>query len=87
MKKLAFLLLVLLLLGFNYGCSKKNNSEETIKKCKNKCRDDPNFCSRICEKEILDPRWKFLNFDKNSGSAFFMILKAFLLLIILCFYG
>ena len=65
----------------------KNNSEETIKKCKNKCRDDPNFCSRICEKEILDPRWKFLNFDKNSGSAFFMILKAFLLLIILCFYG
>ena len=69
--------LVLLLLGFNYSCSKKIDSEETIKKCKDECSNinDPDFCKRICEKEILNPRWKFFTFDKE-GSAWFYDLES-----------
>jgi hypothetical protein len=78
MKKLFFLFLVLLLLGFNYSCSKKIDSEETIKKCKDECSNinDPDFCRRICEKEILNPRWKFLGFDDDDGSALFYDLES-----------
>jgi len=65
MKRSVFLLLTILLFSLNYGCSKQSSSKETtIKECKNKCSaiNDPNFCSRICEKEILNPRWKFCRF-------------------------
>jgi hypothetical protein len=73
MKKLSFLFLVLLLLGFNYSCSKKIDFEETIKKCKDECSDinAPDFCKRICEKEILNPRWKFLGFDAYGSARFY----------------
>jgi len=78
MKKLFFLFLVLLLLGFNYSCSKKNDSkkndsEETIKKCEYKCSNinDPDFCKRVCEKEIFDLRWEFLGFNGVGGLALF----------------
>jgi hypothetical protein len=79
MKKLVFLFLILLLLGLNFSCSKKIDSEETIKKCKDECskynNNDPDFCNRICEKEIFDPRWKFFIFDKE-GSAWFYDLES-----------
>jgi hypothetical protein len=73
MKRLTFLLLAMFLLGFNYGCSKKNTSEIIVDNCKKNCSfkdNGPKFCKRICEKEIFDPRWKFLDFD-ISGSAYF----------------
>jgi hypothetical protein len=77
MKKLASLLLALLLFNFNYGYSQESNSEEVIKDCKNQCNsynNSPEFCKRICEKEIFDSRWKFFAFNP-SGSAFFYDLK------------
>jgi hypothetical protein len=78
MKKIVFLLLTILLFSLNYGCSKRSSSKETaIKECKNTCSalNDPNFCSRICEKEILNPRWKFYGFDE-FGSAWFYDLES-----------
>jgi hypothetical protein len=79
MKRFVFLLLTIVLFSFNYGCyrQKQNSSKETtIKECKNPCSaiNDLNFCSRICEKEILNTRWKFLGFEK-SGSAWFYDLE------------
>ncbi|MCC6025501.1 MAG: hypothetical protein LM575_00845 [Caldimicrobium sp.] len=84
MKKLVFLFLILLLLGFNFSCSKKNDFEKTSKKidfekimkiCKNMCskynNNNPDFCNRICEKEIFDPRWKFFIFDEDGSAWFF----------------
>jgi len=75
MKKLAFLLLTVLLFSFNCAYSEKNSSKETIiKDCKNKCidlNDDLDFCKRICEKEILNPRWKFLGFSGNGTALFY----------------
>jgi hypothetical protein len=68
MKKLAFFLLLLFLLGFNYGCSEPLKSEKILV-CKSKCHDDLDFCKRICEKEIFNPRWEFLEFTK--GGAWF----------------
>jgi hypothetical protein len=66
MKKLAFLLLALFLLGFNYGCSRN---------CEESCREfnSSKFCKRICENEIFDPKWKFLGFDKLGTAVFFYI--------------
>jgi hypothetical protein len=69
MKKLAFLLLLLFLLGFNYGCSEQYKFRK-IQECKNNCPDDPDFCNRICEEKILNPRWKFLGFRKG-GALFY----------------
>jgi hypothetical protein len=62
MKRLTFLLLIVFLLG----CSSQ------IKNCKETCKrsNSEEFCERICEKEIFDPRWKFLDFDR-LGSAWF----------------
>jgi len=72
MKKIAFLLLALFLLGFDYGYSKKNDFEEAIRNCKETCgeRKSSEFCKRICEFEIFALRWKFLGFD-TYGSAWF----------------
>jgi hypothetical protein len=75
MKKLFFLLLVVLLVCFNYAHSQDNNLkviEEDIKACKEVCKtyNSPGFCKRICEKEIFDPRWKIFSFS-SSGSAWF----------------
>jgi hypothetical protein len=75
-EKIIFLLLVVLLVCFNYAHSQDNNLkkviEEDIKTCKEECKtyNSPGFCKRICEKEIFDPRWKFLGFD-SFGSAHF----------------
>jgi GTPase SAR1 family protein len=75
MKKIAFLLLTVLLVSFNYAYSEKNSSKETIiKDCKNECinlNDDLDFCRRICEKEIFNPRWKFLGFVGNGTVLFY----------------
>jgi hypothetical protein len=79
MKKFVLLLMTILLFTLNYGCSKQSGAKKiTIQKCQNECSEinDPNFCSRICEKEILDPRWKFFGFDKQSGSALFYDLES-----------
>jgi hypothetical protein len=76
MKKIIFLLLVVLLVCFNYAHSQDNNLkiviEEGIKACKEGCKtyNSPGFCKRICEKEIFDLRWKFLDLD-SLGSAHF----------------
>jgi hypothetical protein len=75
-EKIIFLLLVVLLVCFNYAHSQDNNLkkviEEDIKTCKEECKtyNSPKFCKRICEKEIFDPRWKFLDFD-SFGTAHF----------------
>jgi hypothetical protein len=77
MKKFVFLLLTILLFSLNYGCSKQSGSKKiTIEECKNTCSaiDDSIFCSRICEKEIFDQRWKFLGFAK-AGVAWFYDLE------------
>jgi hypothetical protein len=76
MKKLFFLLLVVLLVCFNYAHSQDNNLkkvEEDIKTCKEVCKtyNSPGFCKRICEKEIFDPRWKFLDFDTLGAAHFY----------------
>ena len=44
--------------------------------CAQQCKliTDPEYCKRICEKEIFDSRWKFFAFNP-SGSAFFYDLK------------
>jgi hypothetical protein len=84
MKKLIFIFLTVLLLCFDYAYSQDNSLkkvegeaikeviEEVIKICKEECRivNTPRFCKRICEKEIFDPRWKFLGFS-DDGSAYF----------------
>jgi hypothetical protein len=77
MRRLVFLLLVVLLFGFNYGCSKKNSkknvSEITVDDCKKRCsavNNSSEFCKRICEKEIFDPRWKVLALD-GFGDVWF----------------
>jgi hypothetical protein len=74
-EKIIFLLLVVLLVCFNYAHSQDNNLkviEEDIKTCKEVCKtyNSPGGCKRICEKEIFDPRWKFLDFA-ISGSVHF----------------
>jgi hypothetical protein len=75
-EKIIFLLLVMLLVCFNYAHSQDNNLkkviEEDIKACKEECKtyNSPGFCKRICEKEIFDPRWEFFGFDR-SGNAWF----------------
>jgi hypothetical protein len=68
MKKLIFLFLVILLFGFNYAYSQESKSQI----CKNACKvlNDPNFCKRICEIEISDPKWKFYNL--SIGGAWFL---------------
>jgi len=84
MKKLIFIFLIVLLLCFDYANSQDNSLkkvmkeaikeviEEAIKTCKEECKilNSPRFCKRICEKEIFDPRWKFLDFD-TLGAAYF----------------
>jgi hypothetical protein len=79
MKRLTFLLLIVLLLCFNYAHSQDNEREKAVKEfekaietCKDWCKtyNGPEFCKRICEKEIFDLRWEFLDFD-ILGSALF----------------
>jgi uncharacterized protein YdcH (DUF465 family) len=73
MKKLTFLLLVMFLLG----CSSQIVKLKKIKNCKEICKkyNSEEFCERICEKEIFNPRWEFLGFDR-SGSAHFYDIKS-----------
>jgi len=77
MKRLVFLLLAVLLFGFNYGYSQKNDFEEAIRKCKETCGkyNSPKFCKRICEIEISNPRWKLYRFG-TLGSAYFYDLES-----------
>jgi hypothetical protein len=73
MKRLTFLLLVVLFLGFNVGYSQESDFEKTINDCKDRCSSFNNtsdFCKRIFEKEIFDPKWKFL-ISPGDGSVYF----------------
>jgi hypothetical protein len=61
-----------LLFGFNYAYSQESKSQI----CKNACKvlNDPNFCKRICEIELSNLKWKFLDFNA-LGDAFFYNLE------------